>query len=143
VIAKIMKEIEIKDIEALPGAAREFLRELGERRVVAFDAPMGAGKTTFISAVCRELGVEDDISSPTFSIVNEYEGNDGELIYHFDCYRIDEEAEALDMGVEDYLSSGCLCLIEWPEIIERFLPDDTVRVSIAERSDGSRILTVN
>lgn len=138
-----MKEIEIKDIEALPGAAREFLRELGERRVVAFDAPMGAGKTTFISAVCRELGVEDDISSPTFSIVNEYEGNDGELIYHFDCYRIDEEAEALDMGVEDYLSSGCLCLIEWPEIIERFLPDDTVRVSIAERSDGSRILTVN
>lgn len=142
-IAKIMKEIEIKDIEALPGAAREFLRELGERRVVTFDAPMGAGKTTFISAVCRELGVEDDISSPTFSIVNEYEGNDGELIYHFDCYRIDEEAEALDMGVEDYLSSGCLCLIEWPEIIERFLPDDTVRVSIAERSDGSRILTVN
>lgn len=138
-----MKEIEIKDIEALPGAAREFLRELGERRVVTFDAPMGAGKTTFISAVCRELGVEDDISSPTFSIVNEYEGNDGELIYHFDCYRIDEEAEALDMGVEDYLSSGCLCLIEWPEIIERFLPDDTVRVSIAERSDGSRILTVN
>lgn len=138
-----MKEIEIKDIEALPGAAREFLRELGERRVVAFDAPMGAGKTTFISAVCRELGVEDDISSPTFSIVNEYEGNDGELIYHFDCYRIDEEAEALDMGVEDYLSSGCLCLIEWPEIIERFLPDDTVRVSIAERSDGSRILTEN
>lgn len=138
-----MKEIEIKDIEALPGAAREFLRELGDRRVVVFDAPMGAGKTTFISAVCRELGVEDDISSPTFSIVNEYEGNDGELIYHFDCYRIDEEAEALDMGVEDYLGSGCLCLIEWPEIIERFLPDDTVRVSIAERSDGSRIISVN
>lgn len=130
-------------MENIADVAGQFLHEVEGHQVIAFYAPMGAGKTTFISAVCRELGVEDDISSPTFSIVNEYEGNDGELIYHFDCYRIDEEAEALDMGVEDYLSSGCLCLIEWPEIIERFLPDDTVRVSIAERSDGSRILTVN
>lgn len=141
-------EIHIKDLEALPAAAREFLKAVGSRRVFAFDAGMGAGKTTFISALCRALGVTDDVSSPTFAIVNEYRATPTETgfpdlprrINHFDCYRIDDPAEALDFGIEDYLYSGDLCLIEWPDRIESFLPDDTVRVVIRVNPDGSRTL---
>ena len=134
--------IVIQDISALDAAAREFLGQIGEHRLIAFYAPMGAGKTTFTTAVCRVLGVEGDaVSSPTFSIVNEYRTKDGESIYHFDFYRITRIAEALDIGFYDYIDSGCLCLMEWPENIEDIIPDETVRVRISVDLDGSRILS--
>ena len=102
---------------------------------------MGAGKTTFVKAVCEELGVDDVITSPTFSIVNEYRSGDtGELIYHFDFYRVKKIEEVYDMGFEDYFYSGALCFIEWPELCEEVLPEDTVKVTIQEESDGSRTI---
>ena len=111
---------------------------MGEARVFAFYGKMGAGKTTFVKAICEELGVEDVITSPTFAIINEYEGE--ETIYHFDFYRIKKLEEVYDMGYEDYFYSGALCFIEWPELIEEILPDDAVRVSITEQQDGSRLV---
>ncbi len=121
-------------------AARQFLDAIGNRRVVAFYGGMGAGKTTFVKAICHELGVTDDIvTSPTFAIVNEYEGSDGP-IYHFDFYRVKSLSEARDMGCDDYFYSGNLCLIEWPELVEPLLPEDAVYVTIEEQPDGSRTL---
>lgn len=139
------KEIIIESESALPRAAQEFIGCIGDNKIFAFTGTMGAGKTTFISAICKSLGVEeDDISSPTFAIVNEYRSDStGQLIYHFDCYRIEDDEEALDMGVEDYFESGSLCFIEWPDRIERFLPEDTVEVSIAETESGARKVTVS
>ena len=135
-------EIVIKDLEDLGRAAQAFLEEIGEHTLVAFYAPMGAGKTTFTTAVCKALGVEEDaISSPTFAIVNEYRGREGRPIFHFDFYRIDNPAEALDIGLYDYLDSGCLCLMEWPENIEGLLPEETLKVSISVQPDGSRLLS--
>lgn len=135
-------EILIENLAALPRAAKEFLELVGDRRLIAFHAPMGAGKTTFTTAVCKALGVEDDaISSPTFSIVNEYKAGDGSSIFHFDFYRINKIAEALDIGFYDYVDSGCLCLMEWPENIEEIIPEETLRVSIEPRDDGSRLLS--
>jgi ATPase, YjeE family len=135
-------KIVIKDIAALDAAARDFLAQIGDNDLIAFYAPMGAGKTTFITAVCRALGVEGDaVSSPTFSIVNEYRTNDGESIFHFDFYRITKISEALDIGFYDYIDSGCLCLMEWPENIDDILPDETVRVRISVDPDGSRVLS--
>ena len=135
-------EIVIKDLEDLGRAAKAFLEEIGEHTLVAFYAPMGAGKTTFTTAVCKVLGVEEDaISSPTFAIVNEYRGREGRPIFQFDFYRIDNPAEALDIGLYDYLDSGCLCLMEWPENIEGLLPEETLKVSIAVQPDGSRLLS--
>ncbi|MBE6248947.1 MAG: tRNA (adenosine(37)-N6)-threonylcarbamoyltransferase complex ATPase subunit type 1 TsaE [Prevotella sp.] len=128
----------IKDIEHIREAAREFIENMGESRVFAFYGKMGAGKTTFVKAVCEELGVKDVITSPTFAIINEYEGD--ETIYHFDFYRIKKLEEVYDMGYEDYFYSGALCFIEWPELIEEILPDDAVRVSITEQADGSRLV---
>ena len=134
-------EIVIKGLEDLEKGAKTFLKEIGEHTLVAFYAPMGAGKTTFTTAVCKELGVEEDaISSPTFAIVNEYRGRQGQPIFHFDFYRIDNPAEALDIGLYDYLDSGCLCLMEWPENIEGLLPEETLKVSISVQPDGSRVL---
>lgn len=139
------KEIIIESESALPRAAQEFIGCIGDNKIFAFTGSMGAGKTTFISAICKSLGVEeDDISSPTFAIVNEYRSDTtGQLIYHFDCYRIEDDEEALDMGVEDYFESGSLCFIEWPDRIERFLPDDTVEVSIEEIESGARKVKVS
>lgn len=135
-------KIVIKDIAALDAAARDFLAQIGDNDLIAFYAPMGAGKTTFITAVCRALGVEGDaVSSPTFSIVNEYRTNDGESIFHFDFYRITKISEALDIGFYDYIDSGCLCLMEWPENIDDILPEETVRVRISVDPDGSRVLS--
>lgn len=139
------KVINIANLEALEEAAREFAAEMGDYTVYAFYGEMGAGKTTFISALCRVLGVEDDMAnSPSFSIINEYRSDTtAELIYHFDCYRLQDEREAEDIGVEDYFDSGALCLIEWPERIENLLPDDTVVVRIVEDSAGhARTLTM-
>jgi tRNA threonylcarbamoyladenosine biosynthesis protein TsaE len=134
--------ITIADTEDLDRAAEEFLSEIGENRIIAFYAPMGAGKTTFTTAVCRRLGVRDDaVSSPTFAIVNEYRTSSGEPLYHFDFYRITKIAEALDIGFYDYIDSGCLCIIEWPENIEEILPEETLKVSIAVNSDESRTLS--
>lgn len=124
--------------------AGEFLKLVGDKRVIAFRGEMGAGKTTFIAALCRRLGVrEDDVSSPTFAIVNEYFSDvTGETLYHFDCYRIRDDAEALDMGIEDYFDSGRLCLIEWPDRIERFLPGDHLDVEIRVNPDDSRDIVI-
>ena len=133
-----MKNIKITDIEHIREAAREFIANIGDHRVFAFYGKMGAGKTTFVKAICEELGVEDVITSPTFAIINEYEGE--ETIYHFDFYRIKKLEEVYDMGYEDYFYSGALCFIEWPELIEEILPDDAVRVSIIEQQDGSRLV---
>ena len=132
----------IQNLADLPRAAKAFLAEIGENRIVAFYAPMGAGKTTFTTALCKELGVrEDAVSSPTFAIVNEYRTAAGEPLFHFDFYRIERLEEALDIGLYDYLDSGCLCLIEWPENIEELLPEETLRVHIAVGDDGSRTLS--
>ena len=101
---------------------------------------MGAGKTTFTAALCKVLGVEDPVCSPTFTLVNEYRLPDGDLLYHFDFYRLKNSREALDIGLYDYLDSGCLCLMEWPEVIEELLPEETLAVHIDTLPDGSRIL---
>ena len=133
--------IVIQDLAGIDAAAEQFLREITDHRLIALYGEMGAGKTTFTTAVCRALGVRDDaVSSPTFSIVNEYRAADGSPVFHFDFYRIKEAAEALDIGLYDYLDSGELCLIEWPGNIEELLPDETLRVHIDVRDDGSRIL---
>ena len=134
--------IKIQSIDQIHEAAREFIAAMGDNTVFAFYGSMGAGKTTFIKAICEELGVEDVINSPTFAIVNEYRSASAELIYHFDFYRIKREEEVYDMGYEDYLYSGALCFIEWPELIDDLLPGDAVRVKIEEMPDGSRQLTI-
>jgi len=138
-LAQKMKNMEIiiKDIESIGTAARQFVNEIGSHKVFAFYGTMGAGKTTFIKAVCEVLGVKDVITSPTFAIVNEYESDNG-LIFHFDFYRIKKLEEVYDMGYEDYFYSGSLCFIEWPELIEDLLPEDAVRVTITEQPGGMR-----
>ena len=136
-------EIKIEKLDNIREAAREFIANIGDSTVFAFYGNMGAGKTTFVKAVCEELGVDDVITSPTFSIVNEYRFEQtGELIYHFDFYRVKKIEEVYDMGFEDYFYSGALCFIEWPELCEEVLPDDTVKVSINEEPDGSRTVTL-
>lgn len=131
------KIIEINSLEELDMVAEAVIESLDGRTVVAFDAPMGAGKTTLISRIAALLGAEDSVTSPTFAIVNQYEGRD-RTIYHFDMYRIERVEEALDFGSEEYLSSGELCLVEWPEKIEPLLPDDTMVVRIEILSETSR-----
>ena len=133
-------EIQIKNLEEIREAARTFISHIGNCTVFAFYGKMGAGKTTFIKALCEELGVDDVITSPTFAIVNEYTAQDGP-VYHFDFYRIKKLEEVYDMGFEDYFYSGALCLIEWPELIEDVLPDDAVKVSITQNADGSRTVS--
>ena len=145
--------ITIKDIDHIGEAATQFVNAIGNRRIFAFYGHMGAGKTTFIKAICEALGVDDVITSPTFAIVNEYESpketkaspEQGRLegsIYHFDFYRIKRLEEVYDMGYEDYFYSGSLCFIEWPELIEELLPEDAVRVTINQQPDGSRLVTM-
>ncbi len=131
-------EIEIKDLEHIGEAAQQFVDKMGSQKVFAFYGSMGAGKTTFIKAVCEELGVTDVVTSPTFAIVNEYTTRDGGRICHFDFYRIKKLEEVYDMGYEDYFYSDALCFIEWPEMMEELLPDNAVKVSIQEKTDGTR-----
>jgi tRNA threonylcarbamoyladenosine biosynthesis protein TsaE len=131
-------EIQINSIEEINQAAQAFVAAMGKRKVFAFYGKMGAGKTTFIKAVCQTLGVEDVINSPTFAIVNEYIDGQGQPIYHFDFYRIKTPQEVLDIGYEDYVYSGHVCFMEWPELVENLLPDDVVKVTIEENEDGSR-----
>ena len=132
-------EIEIKDLEHIRDAARTFVDAMGDQHVFAFYGSMGAGKTTFIKAICEELGVEDVVTSPTFAIVNEYEGECP--IYHFDFYRIKKLEEVYDMGYEDYFYGDGLCFIEWPEMMEELLPEGTIKVQIKENADGTRTVS--
>ena len=137
-------EIKIQSLDQIHEAARQFIAEMGDNTVFALYGKMGAGKTTFIKAVCEELGVSDVITSPTFAIVNEYRSDTaGELIYHFDFYRIKKLEEVYDMGYEDYFYSGALCFIEWPEKIEELLPDDCVNVEITETDGGVRTVNID
>lgn len=135
------QEITIRNLEDIDRAAAEFLSKIGDNRLVAFYASMGAGKTTFTTALCRQLGVTDPVGSPTFAIINEYMKADGEPMYHFDFYRINKLSEAMDIGLEDYLYSGYLCIMEWPENVGELLPEETLRVSICVNADGSRTLS--
>ena len=136
-------EIKIQSLEHIRWAAREFIAAMGDNTVFALYGKMGAGKTTFIKALCQELGVEDVVTSPTFAVINEYRSDiAGELIYHFDFYRIKKLEEVYDMGYEDYFYSGALCFIEWPELVEELLPGNTIKVTIEELEDGSRKLTM-
>lgn len=133
--------ITIKDITGLADAAQEFIAHMGDNKIFAFYGSMGAGKTTFVKALCEAMGVTDTVNSPTFAIVNEYDTPSGRPIYHFDFYRIKRLGEVYDMGYEDYFYGRGLCFIEWPELIEELLPEDTVRVNIEEQPDGSRLVS--
>lgn len=141
----MQKVIKIASLDRIDEAAKEFIAAMGDETVYAFYGEMGAGKTTFINALSRALGVEDDTTnSPSFSIINEYRSDTtAELIYHFDLYRLESLEEAFDIGVEDYFDSGALCLLEWPERIEDILPDDTVKVTLKVLDDDSREITID
>lgn len=140
-----MTTIHVDSLEQLPVAADKFVETMGAATVYAFYGDMGAGKTTFINALSRRLGVEDDVTnSPSFAIINEYRSDTtAELIYHFDLYRLEDIDEALEIGVEDYFDSGALCFLEWPERIADILPDDTVRVDIRVNDDRSRDIIIH
>lgn len=132
-------KLQLTNIECI---ARQFVEEQSDGRVFAFCGQMGAGKTTFIAAVCKALGIEEPVNSPTFAIVNEYVADNGETVYHFDCYRLNTLRDALNIGIEEYFASGNICFIEWAENIEELLPVDTVRVNIVVEDDGSREMSV-
>ncbi len=134
-------ELKINHIDEIREVARQFMKLVGNHRILAFYGKMGVGKTTFIKALCEELGVEDVINSPTFAIVNEYKDGEGETIYHFDFYRIKRAEEVFDIGFEEYIDSGNLCLMEWPELIEPVLPEETLRIKITENADTTRTIT--
>lgn len=130
--------LEISNLEALPKIADQLLQLVQEKKVWLFKGEMGAGKTTLIKALCKSLGVEETISSPTFSIVNEYQGKESKAIYHFDFYRLKNEEEAMDIGVEEYLYSGSYCFIEWPSIVPGILPDDAFIIEIIAKDEYLR-----
>lgn len=133
-----MIEITINGIEDYPHAAKEFVKHMDKGLLFAFYGKMGSGKTTLIKSICKELGVEDAVNSPTFAIVNEYGARNGETIYHFDFYRIKSLEEVYNMGYEEYLYGDAYCFMEWPELVEELLPEDCIRVDINEESDGRR-----
>lgn len=136
-------EIVIKDIDDMPRAAAEFLEAIGDNKIIALRGKMGAGKTTLVAELMRQLRMDDEASSPTFAIANEYHSSEtGQTVYHFDFYRLESSTEAYDIGVEDYWDSGNLCLMEWTENIEDILPDETLFVEIEEQPDGARRLVV-
>lgn len=134
--------LEIKSLKTINQTTQQFIEQIGKNTVFAFNGKMGAGKTTFIKAICETMGVKETVNSPTFSIVNEYEAADGRIIYHFDCYRINKIQEALDLGAEEYLYSGNLCFIEWSENIAPILPDSIVNVDMEEMENGKRKITI-
>lgn len=137
-----MIQITINSVEELTTAARQFVQAMNDRSVFAFYGKMGAGKTTFIKTICEVMGVEDVVTSPTFAIVNEYATTGGKPVYHFDFYRIKSLREAYDIGCEEYFYSGSPCFIEWPEMIEELLPEDTVSVRIEINEDGTRAVSL-
>lgn len=133
-------KIEINKLEDIHNAAKLFVEHMGDNKVFAFYGSMGVGKTTFVKAICEELGVEETITSPTFAIVNEYKSENVGAIFHFDFYRINKLEEAFDFGYEDYFYSGNICFIEWPELVEPILPEDIVEVVISEMDNGQRVV---
>ena len=137
-----MKKIHIDSEEQLKEVAEALIEALNGRTVVALRGEMGAGKTTLVRAVAEYLGVEDQVTSPTFALVNQYEGANGERLFHFDFYRIDDEREAFDLGYEEYFYSGDLCLVEWPEKIERLMPEEVVEVRITVESPTERTFEI-
>lgn len=136
-------EITINQLEDLPEAAQRFAELVGEHRIFAFDAKMGAGKTTFILSLLKSLGVEDNNGSPSYSLVNVYESPIYGSIYHFDLYRLDNETEAYDIGIEEMIYGDGICFIEWPEKIKNLLPDDTIWSYIRKNEDDSRTLIID
>ena len=134
--------ITINSLDEYPKAAREFIRFMEKGRIFAFYGKMGSGKTTFIKSICEELGVEDTINSPTFAIVNEYEDRDMNTIYHFDFYRIKSIAEVYNMGYEEYFYGGAYCFMEWPELVEELLPEETIKVYIEENEETTRTVRI-
>ena len=137
-----MMKVEIHSVDELPEVARKLLTTFGDDRFFAFFGKMGVGKTTLIKELGAELGVEDNVCSPTFAIVNEYTSGEGEPVYHFDFYRLKSVAEAYDIGYEEYFYSGCYCFTEWTEKVEELLPERYVRVEIEEK-EGVRTLKAN
>ena len=137
-----MKRIQIDSEEQLKEVAEALLESLNGRTVVALRGEMGAGKTTLVRAIAEELGVEDQVTSPTFALVNQYEGNEGQRLFHFDFYRIDDEREAFDLGYEEYFYSGDLCLVEWPEKIEGLLPEELVELHITVDGPTTRTFEI-
>jgi tRNA threonylcarbamoyladenosine biosynthesis protein TsaE len=135
-------KIIIKQLTDLPVAAHKFLDLTGKNRVFAFYGGMGAGKTTIIKAICEELGATDLVSSPSFTLVNEYRTNEGSALYHIDFFRIRNLSEVFDFGIEEYLSSGSYCFIEWPELVEEILPENTVKVKIRVGEEDERIIHI-
>ena len=131
-------EITINSIDEIAQAARDFKAAIGDHRVIAFHGEMGAGKTTFIKALCAEFGVTDNVASPTFAIINEYLTPSNETIYHFDLYRLETIADLQNIGAEDYFYSGNLCLIEWPELAEPLFPNNVLNVTITVLPDKTR-----
>jgi len=135
-----MQRIIIRDRKHLPGAAHKIIQNTRGKRILAFYGSMGAGKTTIIKAVCNALGAEDLVTSPTFTLVNEYRTRSGEMLYHIDFYRIQKKEEVFDFGIEEYFESGAYCFLEWPELIEDLLPPETVRIRVTVDCDEQRIL---
>ncbi len=133
-----MSTISIQSLERINEAAKEFLEANENVTVIAFSGELGAGKTTFIQALCRVLGVSTEVNSPTFSLVNEYFAGDGSSIYHFDLYRIDDPSELFDIGYEEYFFSGDRCFIEWPEKASNLIPENALAAEIIVATDGSR-----
>lgn len=136
----MQNKIIINGLEDISRAADEFIKLIGDNKIIAFYGSMGAGKTTFITALCASLGVEDVVNSPTFTIVNEYCTSNGEPVYHFDFYRIKSLEEVMDMGFEEYVYSDNLCLMEWPEMLGELLPEEALKVTISEQEDGTRLI---
>ncbi len=129
-------------MDNLGAAAAEFLEAVGDNRLIAFYGNLGAGKTTFIKELCSRLGVEDNVCSPTFTIVNEYRAADGDSVFHFDFYRIDSLREAEDLGLEEYFYSGCFCFMEWPEKVAELLPEEVVEVRIEPVDEVTRRILI-
>ena len=127
-------------LDHLPSIARQLLAYAGSHRIWLLEGGMGVGKTTLIKAICQQLGVQDHVTSPTFSLVNEYAMTSGERVYHFDFYRLENEEEAYQIGIEEYFYSGNVCMLEWPQRIEGLLPDSFLRIDITERTDQSRMI---
>jgi len=137
-----MDSLILKSLSDLNIVAEKFLRLMKDKKVFAFFGPMGVGKTTFIKALCNELGVVEIVTSPTFALINEYQTGNGNIIYHFDFYRIEKIEEVFDFGYEDYFYSGNYCFIEWPDKIAEILPEDVVYVQMIENGDGSRTINI-
>jgi tRNA threonylcarbamoyladenosine biosynthesis protein TsaE len=136
-------KILIKDKRHLTAAAKELIEQSGENKIFAFYGSMGAGKTTIIKAICKTLGAVDIVSSPTFTLVNEYKTSSGESLYHIDFYRIRKQEEVYDFGIEEYLTGDSYCFMEWPELIEEILPEETIRVRISVDENEQRILSIS